>query len=180
MKYPYALCDYVEDLKEYLYKNSIVKPHVIAHSFGGRIVLKSAKDSLFDKIVLTGSAGLKPRFSVKKTAKKATFSILKHFVSREKLKAFYSSDYLSLSPVMKESFKLIIKENLDYILPLIDNPTLIINGLCDRETPPYMAKKLAKNIKNSKLIFLENAGHFCFIDRGDKFNWEVREFLLSK
>lgn len=178
MPYPYSLDDYVCDLREYLYKNSIVKPHVIAHSFGGRIVLKSTSYDLFDKIVLTGSAGLKPRFSVKKTAKKATFNILKRFIPKEKLSAFYSKDYLNLSPIMKESFKLIIGENLDYILPQIDNPTLIINGKNDRETPPYTAKRFAKNIKNSKLIFLEDAGHFCFIDRGSKFNWEVREFLL--
>ncbi len=178
MPYPYSLDDYVKDLSEYMYKNSIVKPHVIAHSFGGRIVLKSHQKDLFDKIVLTGSAGLKPRFSVKKRIRVATFNLLKQFVPREKLTAFYSSDYVNLSLVMKESFKLIINEHLDYTLPMIENPTLIINGKNDKETPPYMAKRFAKNIKNSKLILLENAGHFCFIDRASKFNWEVREFLL--
>ena len=105
MPYPYALSDYLQEVKEYIYKNSLDRPSVIAHSFGGRIVVKgSAEDSnLFDKIVLTGSAGLKPRPSLKRFAKKTVFKLLKPFVSREKLSAFYSPDYLKLSPIMKES-----------------------------------------------------------------------------
>ena len=29
------------------------------------------------------------------------------------------------------------------------------------------------------LLIIENAGHFCFIDKPNKFNMEVKEFLLS-
>ena len=81
---------------------------------------------------------------------------------------------------MKESFIKIVNEHLDSLLGGIYNKTLIINGKNDRETPLYMAKRLNLGIKNSKLVIIENAGHFCFIDKSDKFNMEVREFLLSK
>jgi pimeloyl-ACP methyl ester carboxylesterase len=53
-------------------------------------------------------------------------------------------------------------------------------GEDDKETPLYMAKKLAKEIRDSKLLIIQRAGHFCFVDRPHKFNTEVREFLLSK
>jgi pimeloyl-ACP methyl ester carboxylesterase len=43
-----------------------------------------------------------------------------------------------------------------------------------------MAKKLNSGIKNSKLIILDGAGHFAFVDKSLKFNLEMREFLLSK
>lgn len=181
MEYPYSLDDYIFEMKEYMYKTGIVKPHVIAHSFGGRMLIKSsAKDGgLFDKLVFTGSAGLKPKRTLKKTLKKTCFNILKRFVERDKLSAFYSKEYLSLSPVMKESFKLIINEYLDEYLGDIKNPTLIINGIKDLETPPYTARRMAEKIKNSRLIFIDGAGHFCFLDKPNKFNVEVKEFLLS-
>ena len=181
MENPYSLDDYINDVCEYMYKNGINCPSVIAHSFGARIAIKaSANDKkLFNKLVLTGAAGLKPRNTLKKTIKKATFSVLKRVVSREKLKGFYSPDYLSLDGVMKESFVKIINEHLDGYLGRVNNQTLLVFGKNDKETPLYMAKRLNKGIKNSKLIVINNAGHFCFIDKSTKFNVEVKEFLLS-
>ncbi len=182
MDYPYCLSDYLSEVREYMYKVGAKRPHVIAHSFGGRIAIKGASqdDKLFDKLVLTGAAGLKSRLTVKKFFKKTAFNVAKKFISKSKLQNFYSGDYRALSPVMKESFVKIVNEYLDDRLQFINNDTLIVFGKNDRETPIYMAKKLKKKIKNSKLIIIENAGHFCFIDSPQKFNGEVREFLLSK
>lgn len=181
MEKPYTLDNYIEEVEEYKYKNSLFKPHIIAHSFGGRIAIKAcAKNKDFcNKLVLTGSAGLKPKPTLKKKFKKSLFNLLKKFIPREKLSIFYSKDYLAVNDVMKESFKLITSEVLDEYLPYIDCKTLIINGEKDFETPVYMAKKLNQGIKNSQLILIKDAGHFCFIDKPNKFNVEVREFLLS-
>ena len=182
MDYPFSLDDYVKDLLAYMKDNGIYKPHVIAHSFGARMVLKacaSQEESPFDKIVLTGGAGLKPKNTIKKMAKKCVFSVAKRFISKEKLYKFYSPDYLSLNGVMKQSFIKIISEHLDYTLPYIKNETLLIYGKQDKETPLYMAKRLKSGIKNSRLSIYGDAGHFCFIDMPLTFNMEVREFLLS-
>ncbi len=177
----YSLDDYIDDVNDYFYKNGIKRPSCIAHSFGGRVAIKiaSREKDFFDKLVLTGAAGLKPRPTVKKTLKKRAFNLLKLFVCKERLEGFYSKDYLMLDDVMRKSFIKIVTEHLDYCLPLIENPTLIINGKKDRETPPYFARRLNKGIKNSKLIFIENAGHFAFIDKPNTFNMEVGKFLLS-
>lgn len=180
MPYPYSLDDYVEDLKEYMDKNQIFCPHVVAHSFGGRVALKMASqnDSVFDKLVLTGCAGLKPKSTFKKTSKKIVFNVLKKFIEKERLKSFYSSDYLALDPIMQQSFIKIVSEHLDWCLESIKNRTLIIFGVKDNQTPLYMARRLQAGIKNSRLIIFENAGHFCFLDKPIKFNMEVKEFLL--
>lgn len=182
MEWPYSLNDYLTEVKEYMYKNSIVYPNLIAHSFGGRIALKGASEdkNLFDKLVLTGCAGLKPKATIKKCFKRGVFLVAKRFIPKERLQAFYSKDYRELSPVMKESFKKIVSEHLDDRLPFIYNKTLLVFGKNDRETPIYMAKRLNSGIKNSSLLLFENAGHFCFIDESLKFNMEVREFLLSE
>ncbi len=181
MEYPYSLDDYVDQVKRYVLSHGIVGAHVIAHSFGGRIALKLAYNSpkIFDKLVLTGSAGLKPKRSVKYRLKRIAFSALSLFIKKEKLTKFYSPDYLVLDPIMRESFKKIVGEYLDYTLSGIENTTLIINGDKDRETPLYTAYRLKKGIKNSQLIIIKNAGHFAFIDSPVKFNTEVKEFLLS-
>ena len=182
MEKPYSLDDYILEVEEYKYKNSIKSPNVIAHSFGGRISLKAtANDNSFcSKLVLTGCAGLKPKFSLKKFLNKSAFNFLKNFIKKEKLSMFYSKDYNSLSPVMKESFKKIVNEHLDYTLPKINNQTLIIFGKNDKETPLYMAKRLNEGIKNSTLRVILDAGHFCFIDKPYEFNYITKEFLLTK
>ena len=181
MPYPYSLDDYVESVYKYIKDNCIERPHVIAHSFGARIVIKAVAKypDLFDKIVITGGAGLKPKFSFRKWARKTTFKVLKIFLPKSKLQRFYSKDYLSLSPVMKQSFIKIVNEHLDGYACSIKNQVLLIYGKNDKETPVYMAKRLNGLIKNSKLTIYKNAGHFAFIDCPYKFNMEVREFLLS-
>lgn len=183
MPYPYALIDYVNEVKDYIKINSIVSPSVIAHSFGGRVILKALLDgdgaSLFNKIVLVDSAGLKPKKTIKKHLKKITFNVLKHFINRERLGRFYSSDYLALDDMMKQSFIKVISENFDKRLSEIKNPTLIVYGENDKETPLYMAKRFHVGIEGSKLIVIKNAGHFCFLNSPMKFYMEVKEFLLS-
>ena len=182
MTFAYSLDDYIDSVKEYMYKNNIVCPSVVAHSFGGRITIKSASQNanLYNKIVLTGCAGLKPKQSINKLLKKTYFNFLKRFYPKEKLTRLYSKDYLMLDDVMKQSFIKIVNEYLDLSIEKIQNQTLIIFGKNDRETPLYMARRLNKGIKNSKLTIYENAGHFCFLDCPNTFNLEVREFLLSK
>ena len=180
MEKPYSLDDYIEEVENYKQKHSIVCPHVIAHSFGGRIAIKAASKNpdFCNKLVLTGAAGLKPKFALNKAVKKATFNVLKKFIDKSKLSAFYSKDYNLLDSVMKESFKLIINENLDGVLNKIQTPTLLIFGKEDKETPLYMAKRYHKGLINSQLVVIKNAGHFAFIDKPHKFNREVEEFLL--
>ena len=75
MPYPYALSDYVRELKEYINENGIKKPFVIAHSFGGRVAIKALSETpnLFSKLVLVSSAGLKPKTTIKKRFKKFLF-----------------------------------------------------------------------------------------------------------
>ena len=182
MEYPYSLDDYVNDVKRYIKEKGLVKPNIIAHSFGARIAIKLAAQNpnVFDKIVLTGAAGLKPKRSAKYYVKTCVFKILKLIAPKEKLSFFYSKDYNSLSPVMKRSFCMIVKEHLNGYLARIENPTLLVFGSCDKETPLYMAEKLQKGIKGSTLKVINGAGHFAFVDKPIRFSMEVRDFLLSR
>lgn len=179
MPFPYSLSDYVFEIREYIKDTGLKRPHVIGHSFGGRVAIKAAAEDkeLFDKIVLCDAAGLKPRFSFARAAKKAAFKTAKKILPEKRLKRFYSADYLAVGGVMRESFKLIVGETLDGVLDKIENEALIIFGKNDKETPPYMAKRLYRGIKKSELRFIDGAGHFPFLDKPFTFYGEVKGFL---
>jgi proline iminopeptidase len=61
-------------------------------------------------------------------------------------------------------------------LSVIKCPVLIIHGTYD-PFPAEGAYKVHKRIKSSKLVIMEDAGHFIFIDAKDRFFPLVRNFL---
>ena len=168
--YVHMICSLCEKLK-------IEKFSVLGHSFGGRvaILLAALNKTKFGNLVLVDSAGIKP---------KRTFSwyvaVLKYKI-RKKLgkdvSSYGSSDYRVLDENMKKVFCNIVNTHLDDFLPQIRAKTLIVFGKEDKTTPIYMAKKLHKGLRNSKLVLLSNAGHFCFDDKRVEFISILRDFL---
>lgn len=152
----------------------------MAHSFGGRVALRLAlKDKRLDKLVLTGSAGLKPKRSVGYYFKVYLYKLLKKVFSENFLKGFGSSEYRSLDGVMKKSYLKIVNTHQDQEVSKITNKTCLIYGSKDKSTPLYIAKKFNKLIKNSTLIVISGAGHFAFIDQPYLFNVYLKEFLFG-
>lgn len=155
----------------------VKKYNIVGHSFGGRIAIIMAvlcKDET-NKIVLVDSAGLKPRHSLNYYFKVYSYKIRKRMgldVSK-----YGSCDYLALDLEMRKIFKSIVSTHLDDFLPFINAKTLIVFGENDDTTPIYMAKKMKRKIKNSKLVVLKEAGHFCFIDRKLEFLNVLKNFL---
>ena len=162
-----SLCDHL----------NIETADFIGHSFGGRIliIVAAVKRSLVHSCILVDSAGMKPRRSLKYKFNLALYK----FKRKLGLKSLRqgSPDYAKLSPEMKETFKSIVGTYLEPYAQKIANKTLIVWGRLDNETPLYMAKRLNKLIKNSKLVVLENGGHFSFIDCPLEFYNIVNEFL---
>ena len=178
MPFAYSIDDYVKDILSLIDSLGIEKYHLVAHSFGGRLALKIANiDNRLAKLVLTGSAGLKPKRTIKYHFKVAFYKIAKLFLKGEKLKSFGSSEYKLLSGNMKGSFVKIVNEHLDKYAKKINNKTLLVFGENDEETPLYMAKKFKKYLKNSTLYIMRNQGHFCFLYSPYEFNFIVNEFL---
>jgi pimeloyl-ACP methyl ester carboxylesterase len=181
MTFPYAVDDYVNDVIRLIDQLSINSYHIIAHSFGGRITAKLLqKDSRCKKVILTGSAGLKPRRKPSYYIKVYLYKFLKKFVSEKRLSGFGSREYKALSSLEKQSYVKVVSENLYDYYSKITNQTLIIFGESDLETPLYMAETLNKIIKNSTLWIIKGAGHFCFIDKPAEFNLIVKEFLAGE
>ena len=151
--------------------------NLIGHSFGGRvaILLSVLCKSQVKKLMLVDSAGLKPRRSFSYWWRVLKYKIRKKL--GKDVSNMGSCDYLALDKNMRKIFNSIVCTHLDDFLPYIKADTLIVFGKNDKTTPVYMAKKFNKRIKNSNLILLDGAGHFCFVDRRLEFVRLLKKFI---
>ena len=58
-------------------------------------------------------------------------------------------------------------------------PALILVGEADAITPPAMAETLNKNIANSHLVMVTNAGHMTPMEQPDQVNAAIRDFVAK-
>lgn len=168
--------DYAAFIQKFLKREGIVKPIVVGHSFGGRVAIILASQGLCGKLMLVDAAGMKPRFSIKR---KIAVSRYHSRAKRGKpLDGMGSIDYNNTSGDMRKVFVRIVNTHLDKLLPYVNCPTSIVWGENDSDTPPYMAKRLHRGIKGSKLIYL-NGGHYSYIDSSYGFFRAVKEFITE-
>lgn len=192
---PWGVPEYAEMTKKFIEQNHIEGCDVIAHSFGGRVTiyLASKYENLFNRIVLTDAAGVKPKKTFTKTMKQKIFKIgvwcLKTFLPNDKkdevIKKYRdkhsSPDYKALKyEVMKETFKKVISLDLTPNLKDIKNSTLLIWGENDKDTPLYMANIMKYHIPDSGIVVLKDAGHFSYLDASAQYNAVIESFLCSK
>ncbi len=181
-KYTYTLDDYIEIINKILTKEKISKVNLVAHSFGGRVAIALARQGIVNKLVLTGSAGLKPRASIKKSFAKFRYKIAKFLVKsrlRDKsyLDKFGSSDYKALGSKMKKTFVNIVNFYQNDMLKDIKCATLLVWGGKDNQTPLYMAKTFEKSIKDSGLVVFEGCGHFAYVEKAFEFKKILNNFF---
>lgn len=171
----WSLCDYTDMTAALLDKLSINRGIIIGHSFGGRVAIDLAsRYGRAEKLVLVDAAGLKPRRGIKYRLRAARFRLAK--AAGRDTEKYYSPDWRALPLAMRGVFARIVAEDLSSRLTAIDCPTLIIWGRKDKDTPPYMAKRLNKNIKNSKVVLLDG-GHFAYAERHFAFVGAVGDFI---
>lgn len=187
--------EYATMVKAMMQELQICGCDVIGHSFGGRIILwlASQDKTLFHKIVLTDAAGIKPKTNWKKQFRIYRYKVEKWLAKRilspeeyeKKVEAMRkqrgSSDYAALSTdAMRETFQKVIHLDLSDTLPNIQNPTLLLWGENDTDTPMFMAKKMEQTIPDCGLVVLENAGHFSYLDQPQKYLVVVNQFLTER
>lgn len=169
--YEYAAC-----VRDFMIEQGIDRPIIVGHSFGGRVAIILAAQGLAEKIVLVDSAGLKPKFSLRKKIRIARYH---HRVKCGKsLDGFGSSDYNNVDGDMRKVFVRIVNTHLDRLLPYIKCETLIFWGKRDRDTPPYMAKRLHRGIAGSTLV-MADGGHYSYIDSQYRFNLLLKNFITE-
>ena len=173
----WSVGEYADWLEGFLKERGIVFPCVIAHSFGGRVAIKCLARGLIDRAVLTGCAGIVRRRTLSYHLKVKSYRLVRKFAPRFAEAKFGSAEYRSLSPLMRESYKKIVNEDLREEAKRIARPVLYLNGERDRETPLSSVKILHECTAGSRLAVLKGCGHFAHLEEPLLFNLAAEEFL---
>ena len=173
---PRTVADYAADVLALADERGWEKFALVGHSFGGRVALDIAasRPERVTALALVDAAGLRPRRKPSYYLRVAAHKVLKRLVGKG-LKG--SSDYRSLSLVMKATFVNVVNYDQTHLLPLVSCPTAVFWGKDDRDTPPYMAKRFVRGIKDSVLFPLEG-DHFAYLTDPSFFP-VLRAFLLG-
>jgi len=194
---PWGVPEFAQCLLALLRKLDFLPCSVIAHSFGGRVTIElAAQDpSLFERIILTGAAGIKPQSSGAASKRTQEYKRLKAMAeglkktkvfagladkwSESLVQKYGSKDYAALDPEMRRTFVKLVNYDQTEKLAKIRNSTLLVWGDQDAETPLWMGQKMEKEIPDSALIVLEGGTHFAYLEQAGRFNAIARSFLVE-
>lgn len=174
---PWRVADYVAWTKDFLSVLSWTECILVGHSFGGRLGIYMAAEhpGRIKSLVLYSSAGVTPKQNFKQLIFRffaavgkriLTLPILRkydHLAKKALYKAAGTSDYLNAGD-LKETFKLVISEDLTDFLVKIKAPIILLWGTLDDATPFSDAIKIQSIIPSAKLIELKGEGHSVHID----------------
>ena len=190
---PWNVDAYADFFCRFMEELNIKKTVLLGHSYGGRVIIKLAsRDSIpfeIEKIVLVDSAGVMPertasqKFKVRMYKFKRTFLMSKpvHTMFPEVIDYWMSKqgsdDYRNASPMMKKCLVMAVNEDLQHLMPIIRQDTLLVWGDLDLDTPISDAHRMEEKIPNSALIVLEGTDHFSFLYKPVEFRNILRAFL---
>ena len=192
-EHPLNTDDFGDFLKEFVDKLNIKNPILIGHSNGGRMIINAVGRGIVDakKIVLMDSAGIipkrKPKYYIKVGIFKAGKAVLNKLpdvggmkeLKEKLLNSVGSSDYKASAPVLKETMKIILNEDVTPLLQNIKVPTLLIWGTNDTDTPIADAKKMESLIPDCGLVEYKNSGHFAYLENIQNCNAVLNEFFKN-
>ena len=184
----WGLSDYASFLAKFCRKLNLQPYALVGHSNGGAIAIKAVTSDQIktEKLVLISSSGIrgdqKTRLSlikvVTKTAKIASSPLPKSTRNklRHRLYKTVGSDLMT-DEHLSASFKKIVSEDLRDEARKIKQPTLLIYGEDDDQTPLTYGRIYHKLIKNSTLEIITGAGHYIQKDHAPEVVKLMREFL---
>ena len=175
-------------VKESILALGLAKPVLIGHSLGAAICLDCAcrYPDAFTGIVLAGGGARMPvnpvilegvrhdpdatlalsiKFGVARENRERVGSLLTSVLYRASPDVLYG-DYLACARFDAA------KELISVMLP-----ALLICGLEDRLTPPAYTELLGGEIRGSKTVLIEGAGHYAMLENVEEFNRALLGFL---
>lgn len=188
---PWNVNDYAEWLSNFCEKKNLSQIFLLGHSFGGRIAVKfSVKyPDKISGLILSGAPAIRDEVNIKYITGKALakfssrFSFIPFYQSFRKLFYRYflgKTDYLKVEGMMKETFKLIVAEDLSSFLPEIKMKTLILWGDKDEFVPVKVAHLVKDRVLNSKLIVFPGIGHNLNREMPEKLSETLIDFIENK
>jgi len=82
-----------------------------------------------------------------------------------------------VTPELTEHFRRIVAEDISSYFDQIQQPTLLIWGEDDEDTPLADGEAMLSALTSAELVVLPKAGHFSFLDETEMFIEHVKDFL---
>jgi pimeloyl-ACP methyl ester carboxylesterase len=169
----------------------VPRASIVAHSNGGRIaiVVAATHPSRVDRLVLTDSAGIRPRHGalyhwrvrtyrwLRGTARARWLPATVREAARRRADRRGSEDYRAAAGTVRGSLVRLVNADLRPLLPRVGASTLLIWGERDVETPLADGRVMEREIPDSGLVVFEGAGHFAYAEQPDRFCRIVEVFL---
>tara|TARA_Y100000310_G_scaffold336418_1_gene420913 strand:+ start:196 stop:966 length:771 start_codon:yes stop_codon:yes gene_type:complete len=188
---PWSVSDYVNWTQSFIKHIKLDSFDLLGHSFGCRVAVKlcvkQSKD--IEKMILVGPAGVKTRMSIKDRAITVAAEVGNSILSWKGFRVirnvarpvFYlflrHKDYIKADGPMQASMRLVIQEDLRPFLTRIKVKTLLVWGEEDKMIPVKVSKIFKEEIKDSKLIILENNGHSPHLSIPERLSIIIAKYL---
>jgi len=164
---------------------------LVGHSNGGRIgiVMAATYPGRVRRMVLAGSAGIRPKTTLRAAARVRWYKTLRSVERSALLPAALrraagrnadqrgSADYRAVSGVMRGTLVRIVNEDLRRLLPKLHLPVLLIWGDQDTEAPIEDGRVMERLIPDAGLVVFEGAGHYAYLEQPARFCRIVEVFL---
>jgi pimeloyl-ACP methyl ester carboxylesterase len=173
--------DYAAAVEDVMNQLGASETCVVAHSFGARIAIRLASTGRagIRAMLLTGAAGLKPRITWRRRlanraarAGSVVFALpalrpAADLARRTLYRAMGSMDYYLARGVMRDTFRLVIEEDLADDMRAVRVPVKLLWGAEDRATPLSDGRRMAELIPGAELEVVDGAGHALPHERPD-------------
>jgi pimeloyl-ACP methyl ester carboxylesterase len=188
---PWSVHDYAAWCVALLDRLGVERCDLIGHSNGGRIgiVMAATYPGRIERMVLTASAGIRPRQTLRGAARVRSYKALRMVersgllpkavrqAARRRAEQRGSADYRAVSGVMRGTLVRIVNEDLTRDLPNLHLPVLLIWGDKDAETPIADGQLMERLIPDAGLVVFEGAGHYAYLEQAARFCRIVEVFL---
>jgi pimeloyl-ACP methyl ester carboxylesterase len=183
---PWGVPDYVAFLEDFVAKNNIQEPILIAHSFGCRVAIRyAAAHPEVRKMCLTGAAGIRPQTPARSSWKTRIFHAGTRFLKathQDKLLETVkehsgSADYRAARGVMRDTFVKVVNDDVRPILKDVHCPVLLVWGENDTAVPLEMGRIMEKEMPDAGLAVFEGDDHFAYWHQAERFNRVLDIFL---
>jgi pimeloyl-ACP methyl ester carboxylesterase len=176
--------------KDFVVKHQLTDIHVLGNSLGGHIALLYTLDSPenVSTLTLTGSSGLFESGMGDGYPRRGDYD----YIKKKTAETFYDPS-VATKDLVDEVYdtvndrnkairivltaKSALKHNLAEEIGKIDCRTLLVWGMQDTITPPFVGEKFKEILPNAELHLVDRCGHAPMMERPDEFNKILRAFL---
>ena len=196
----FPIADFADSVISFVARLGLERPHVCGLSFGSTVALelyRQQPDLPASLVLASAYAGWAGSLSPAEVQKRLDLSVRQTYLPPEQWLGRWipglltesapaevveqvSSMVAAFHPVGARAMtRAVADADLRAVLPRIAVPTLLVYGDRDVRSPLHVAEELHTQIPGSELAVIPGVGHACNVEAADRFNAEVRRFLLA-